>query len=133
MQQQQLGEANTALCAKEEECGKLAEERDRLVTQLAEQKELLKKAQEEAEARRLEEEAAREWAEMPREAQIRRALQVAQLVLRSRISVGELEDLSRLMESGALEPRQVVEELKEALAQDRLEGWLERFRKMLPG
>ena len=70
---------------------------------------------------------------MPREAQIRRALQVAQLVLRSRISVGELEDLSRLMESGALEPRQVVEELKEALAQDRLEGWLERFRKMLPG
>jgi len=26
-----------------------------------------------------------------------------------------------------------VEELKEALAQDRLEGWLERFRKMLPG
>ena len=45
-------------------------------------------AQEEAEARRLEEEAAREWAEMPREAQIRRALQVAQLVLRSRISVG---------------------------------------------
>ncbi|BBL83445.1 replication initiator protein A [Thermus thermophilus] len=90
-------------------------------------------AQEEAEARRLEEEAAREWAEMPREAQIRRALQVAQLVLRSRISVGELEDLNRLMESGALEPRQVVEELKEALAQDRLEGWLERFRKMLPG
>ena len=90
-------------------------------------------AQEEAEARKLEEEAAREWAEMPREAQIRRALQVAQLVLRSRISVGELEDLSRLMESGALEPRQVVEELKEALAQDRLEGWLERFRKMLPG
>ena len=29
--QQQLGEANTALRAKEEECGKLAEERDRLV------------------------------------------------------------------------------------------------------
>ena len=30
--QQQLGEANTALRTKEEECGKLAEERDRLVT-----------------------------------------------------------------------------------------------------
>ena len=44
--QQQLGEANTALRAKEEEFGKLAEERDRLVAQLAE---LLKKAQKEAE------------------------------------------------------------------------------------
>ena len=42
--QQQLGEANTALRAKEVECGKLYEERDRLVTQLAEQAELLKKA-----------------------------------------------------------------------------------------
>ena len=47
--QQQLGEANTALHAKEEECGKLAEERDRLVAQLAEQAELLKKAQKDAE------------------------------------------------------------------------------------
>ena len=47
--QQQLGEANTALRAKEEECSKLAEERDRLVAQLAEQAELLKKAQKEAE------------------------------------------------------------------------------------
>ena len=35
--------------AKGEECGKLAPERDLLVVQLAEQKELLKKAQEEAE------------------------------------------------------------------------------------
>ena len=34
--QQQLGEANTALCTKEAECVKLAEEQDRLVTQLAE-------------------------------------------------------------------------------------------------
>ena len=47
--QQQLGEANTALRAKEADCSKLAEERDRLVTQLAEQAELLKKAQKEAE------------------------------------------------------------------------------------
>ena len=47
--QQQLGEANTALRAKEEECDKLAEERDRPVAQLAEQSELLKKAQKEAE------------------------------------------------------------------------------------
>ena len=47
--QQQPGEANTAMRAKEEECGKLAEERDRLVAQLAEQAELLKKAQKEAE------------------------------------------------------------------------------------
>ena len=47
--QQQLGEANTALRAKEADCKKLAEERDRLVTQLAEQAELLKKAQKEAE------------------------------------------------------------------------------------
>nr|XP_040252088.1 uncharacterized protein LOC120969081 [Aegilops tauschii subsp. strangulata] len=47
--QQQLGKANTALHAKEEECGKLAEERDRLVAQVAEQAELLKKAQKEAE------------------------------------------------------------------------------------
>ena len=34
--QQQLGEAKTALRAKEVECSKLAEERDRLATQLAE-------------------------------------------------------------------------------------------------
>ena len=47
--QQQLGEANTALRAKEADCSKLAEERDRLVTQLAEQAELLKKAQKEVE------------------------------------------------------------------------------------
>src|SRR4051812_13970627 len=46
--QQQLGEANTALRAKEVECGKLVTERDLLAAQLAEQKELLKKAQEEA-------------------------------------------------------------------------------------
>ena len=44
-----MGEANTALRAKEVDCGKLAEERDRLVAQLAEQKELLKKAQDETE------------------------------------------------------------------------------------
>ena len=47
--QQQLGEANTVLRAKEADCGKLAEELDRLVTQLAEQAELLKKTQKEAE------------------------------------------------------------------------------------
>ena len=49
--QEQLGEANTARRAKEEECGKLATERDLLATQLAEQKELHKKAQDEAEKR----------------------------------------------------------------------------------
>nr|XP_045089472.1 recombination repair protein 1-like [Aegilops tauschii subsp. strangulata] len=47
--QQQLGEANTALRAKEEERSKLAEERDRLVAQLAEQADLLKKVRKEAE------------------------------------------------------------------------------------
>ena len=88
--------------------------------------------QEEEEARRLEEEAAREWAAMPIEAQVRRALQVAHLVLRSRVSVGELEDLARLMEAGALEPRRLVEELKEALAVNKLDDWLERFRRGLP-
>ena len=46
-----MGEANTALCAKEVECGKLATERDLLAAQLAEQKELLKAAQDEAEKR----------------------------------------------------------------------------------
>ena len=49
--QQQLGEANTALRGKEAECSKLAEERDRLVTQLAEQAEALKTAQKEAKAK----------------------------------------------------------------------------------
>nr|XP_045087272.1 uncharacterized protein LOC123494865 [Aegilops tauschii subsp. strangulata] len=49
--QQQLGEANTALRAKEAECSKLAEERDRLATQLAEQAELLQKVQKEAEVK----------------------------------------------------------------------------------
>ena len=47
--QQQLGEAKTALRVREEECGRLTEERDRLATQLAEQKELLQRAQKEAE------------------------------------------------------------------------------------
>ena len=47
--QQQLGEANTALHGKEAECSKLAEERDRLVAQLAEQAETLKAAQLKAE------------------------------------------------------------------------------------
>ncbi|WP_117236612.1 replication initiator protein A [Thermus sediminis] len=89
-------------------------------------------AQEEEEARRLEEEAAQEWAAMPLEAQIRRALQVANLVLRSRVSVGELEDLARLMETGAVEPRRLVEELKEALAANKLDDWLDKFRKGLP-
>ena len=46
-----MGEANTALCAKEVECGKLATERDLLAAQLAEQRELLKKARDEAEKR----------------------------------------------------------------------------------
>ena len=41
---QQLGEANTALHAKGEECSKLAAERDLLAVQLVEQRELLKKA-----------------------------------------------------------------------------------------
>ena len=49
--QQQLGEANTALRGKEAKCSKLAEERDRLVTQLAEQVEALKTAQREAKAK----------------------------------------------------------------------------------
>ena len=46
-----MGEANTARRAKEEECGKLAKERDLLAAQLAEQKELLQKAQDEAKTR----------------------------------------------------------------------------------
>ena len=49
--QQQLGKANTALRAKEVECNELAQERDRLTTQLAERAELLKKAQQEAEVK----------------------------------------------------------------------------------
>ena len=43
-----MGEVNTALRAKGEECSKLVTECDLLAAQLAEQKELLKKAQEEA-------------------------------------------------------------------------------------
>src|SRR4051812_49490422 len=46
--QEQLGAANTTLRAKEADCSKLVTERDLLAAQLAEQKELLKKAQEEA-------------------------------------------------------------------------------------
>ena len=44
-----MGAADTALRAKGEECDKLAAERDLLAAQLAEQRELLKKAQDEAE------------------------------------------------------------------------------------
>ena len=47
--QQQLGEVKSALRVREEECGRLTKERDRLATQLAEQKELLQRAQKEAE------------------------------------------------------------------------------------
>ena len=43
--QQSLGEVNTALRGKEAECGKLSEEQDLLVAQLAEQAEALKAAQ----------------------------------------------------------------------------------------
>ncbi|MEZ0322340.1 MAG: replication initiator protein A [Thermus sp.] len=88
---------------------------------------------EEEEARRIEEEAEREWQNMPKEAQVRRAVQVAQLLLRSRLSVGDLEDLTRLMEGGALEPRRFVEELKEAAAQGTLEEWIQIFRRSLGG
>ena len=49
--QQQLGEANTALRAKEAECNVLAQERDRLAKQLTEKAELLQKAQKEAEVK----------------------------------------------------------------------------------
>ncbi len=88
---------------------------------------------EEEEARRIEEEAEREWQNMPKEAQVRRAVQVAQLLLRSRLSVGDLEDLTRLMEEGVLEPRRLVEELKEAAAQGALEEWVQSFRRGLEG
>ncbi len=80
----------------------------------------------------VEEEAAREWETLPLEARIRRALQVVHLVLRSRITVGELEELARRMEGGLLDPKGLVEELKEALAEGRVGDWLERFRKTLP-
>ena len=46
-----LQQTDTALHTKEVECSKLAEERDRLATQLAEQAELLQKAQKEAEVK----------------------------------------------------------------------------------
>ena len=46
-----MGGAQTALRVKGEECSKLATERDLLAVQLADQKELLKKAQDEAERR----------------------------------------------------------------------------------
>ena len=46
-----MGEVSTALRAKEEECGKLAKKRDLLAEKLAEQKELLKAAWDEAEKR----------------------------------------------------------------------------------
>nr|XP_020160617.1 uncharacterized protein LOC109745887 [Aegilops tauschii subsp. strangulata] len=49
--QQQLGEANTALRAKEIERSELAQEHDRLAKQLAEQAELLQKARKEAEVK----------------------------------------------------------------------------------
>ena len=49
--QQHLSKANTALHAKEAECSRLAEEHDRLATQLAKQAELLYKAQKEAEVK----------------------------------------------------------------------------------
>ncbi|MGC8968130.1 MAG: replication initiator protein A [Thermus sp.] len=86
---------------------------------------------EEEEARRVEEEAEREWQSLPKEARVRRALQVAQLVLRSRLSVGELEDLARLMEEDVLDPKALVEELKEASARGALDEWLDSFRNNL--
>lgn len=86
---------------------------------------------EEEEARRVEEEAEREWQSLPKDARVRRALQVAQLVLRSRVSVGDLEDLARLMEEEVLDPKALVEELKEASARGTLDEWLDSFRNRL--
>ena len=75
----------------------------------------------EKEARRPEEEAEREWQSFPREAQIRRALQVVHLILRSRVSIGEVEELARRMEQGSLNPKALLDELKTAAAEGRLE------------
>ncbi|MER3537515.1 MAG: plasmid replication initiator protein, partial [Thermus sp.] len=75
----------------------------------------------EKEARRPEGEAEREWQSFPREAQIRRALQVVHLILRSRVSIGEVEELARRMEQGSLNPKALLDELKTAAAEGRLE------------
>ena len=47
--QQQLGEANTALRAKEDECNRVAHEHDRLIKQLADQAAVHKTALKQAE------------------------------------------------------------------------------------
>lgn len=88
---------------------------------------------EEALARRLEEEAEQEWQSLPREAQVRRALQVAQILLRQRARVGDLEDLNRELEEGRLDPKKLVEELKEAAAKGALEEWIQSFRQRMGG
>ncbi|MCH1927691.1 hypothetical protein L6232_23130, partial [Shewanella sp. C31] len=80
---------------------------------------------EEEEAHRVEEEAEREWRGLSPEARIHRALQVAHLLLRSRASVGEMEDLARLMRQGVLDPKTLIEELKEASSRGTLEEWLQ--------
>lgn len=85
------------------------------------------------EARRMEEEADQEWNNLPRETQIRRVLQGAQFLLRSRITVGDLEDLSRLMEEGRLEPKAVMEGLTQALKAGRIEEWIQEIRRQAAG
>lgn len=57
---------------------------------------------------------------------------MVQLVLRSRISVGEVKELARRLEEGALDPKALVEALKTAAAEERLENWIEQFRSSIP-
>lgn len=97
------------------------------------QGERLSQTRQQEEARRMEEEADQEWNNLPRETQIRRALQGAQFLLRSRITVGDLEDLSRLMEEGKLEPKAVMEGLTQALKAGQIEEWIQEIRRQAAG
>ena len=90
-----------------------------------------RKRQEALEAQRMEEEAQQEWESLPKEVQVRRALQAVQLMVRSRISVGELEDLSRAMEEGRLDPKGVLEGLSRAFTSGKTEEWLQEIRALL--
>lgn len=81
------------------------------------------------EAKRIEEEADEEWKSLPKEVQVRRTLQAAQLMLRTRISVGELEDLSRLMTEGRMDPKEVMDSLTKAFTSGYIKEWLQEMRE----
>lgn len=77
------------------------------------------------------EETGPAWEDLPPEAQRSRALRTLDLLYRRRLSVGDLEDIARLLEAGRLDPKALVEEGQRAFLEGRAEAWLAELRRAL--